>query len=206
MTETGGPHTYAEGATLPEKLRGSFGTPVFGVHHKVIDPETGETLPPAEFGELCVRGYNLMQGLHKVEREDTFDPDGFYRTGDGGYFDAAGVLFFKGRLGEMIKTGGANVTPSEVEQALLAFEEVKAAHVVGLPDPDRGQQVAAAVVLELDQNIDADSLRGRLKGEIAAYKVPRMLVIVTSEELPFTDSGKIDKQRLAAELARRTTS
>jgi acyl-CoA synthetase (AMP-forming)/AMP-acid ligase II len=203
MTETCGPHTWGPPEPLPESLRGSFGTAVDGVEHKIVCPENGETLPQGEFGEICVRGYNLLQGLHKVEREQTFDADGFYHTGDGGYFDAAGVLYFKGRLGEMIKTAGANVTPSEVEAALVSFPEVKAAYVVGVPDPDRGQDVAASVLLEPGARAEPQDLRGRLKREISAYKVPRHLFIEEDGVLPFTDTGKIDKRRLEKLLAER---
>lgn len=203
MTETCGPHTWGPEGVLPEKLRGSFGSAVEGVEHRVIDPETGAVLGPGEFGEICVRGYSLMQGLYKTEREDVFEPDGFYRTGDGGHFDADGVLFFKGRLGDMIKTGGANVTPSEVEAVLVSFPEIKAAYVVGVPDPERGQNVAASVVLEKGASADADELRARVKGELSAYKVPRHLFIDEDGALPFTDSGKIDKRRLGQMLADR---
>jgi acyl-CoA synthetase (AMP-forming)/AMP-acid ligase II len=107
MTETCGPHTIDRmDVDLPEKLRGSFGHAVPGMEHKVVDPETGATLPQGSSGEICVRGYSLMQGLHRQERDETFDRDGFYHTGDAGYFDADGVFFFKARIGEMIKTAG----------------------------------------------------------------------------------------------------
>ena len=203
MTETCGPHTWGPDGILPEALRGSFGTAVEGVEHRVIDPESGATLPAGEFGEICVRGYSLMQGLYKQEREDVFDADGFYRTGDGGYFDVNGVLYFKGRLGDMIKTGGANVTPSEVEAVLASFTEVKEAYVVGVPDPDRGQNVAASVLLEPGVQADPEALRARLKAELSAYKVPRYLFIDDGGSLPFTDTGKIDKRRLEQVLAKR---
>ncbi len=78
-----------------------------------------------------MRGYSVMQGLYKVEREDAFDADGYYHTGDAGFFDASGHLFFKGRLGEMIKTGGANVAPREIELLLGAMPEILSAHAVG---------------------------------------------------------------------------
>ena len=203
MTETCGPHTWGPEGALPEALRGSFGSAVEGVEHKLIDPDTGETLAPGELGEICVRGYSLMQGLYKTEREDSFDRDGFYHTGDGGYFDANGVLFFKARLGDMIKTGGANVTPSEVEAVLASFPEVRSAYVVGVPDPERGQNVAACVVLENGATIDPEQLRSRVKSEISAYKVPRHLFVDEESALPFTDSGKIDKRRLQEMLAER---
>jgi len=204
MTETCGPHTIDRmDVDLPERLRGSFGHSVPGVEHKVVDPQTGKTLPPGSPGEICVRGYPVLQGLHKVEREDAFDRDGFYHTGDGGSFDADGVLFFQGRLGDMIKTAGANVSPREVELSIEAFPEVQSAFVVGVPDPVRGQNVAAAVVLDSGRELSAEELRERLRKDLAAYKIPRQVFFAPKGELPFTDSGKIDKRRLAELLARR---
>jgi acyl-CoA synthetase (AMP-forming)/AMP-acid ligase II len=204
MTETCGPHTIDRmDVDLPERLRGSFGHPVPGLEHKIVDPETGAMLPPGERGEICVRGYSLMQGLHKVEREDAFDRDGFYHTGDAGFFDANGVLYFEARLGDLIKTAGANVSPREVEVAIEAFPEVQSAFVVGVPEPVRGQDVAAAVVLDSGRTLAAAELRERLRKDLAAYKVPRHVVFAAKSELPFTDTGKIDKKRLAALLAER---
>jgi len=204
MTETGGPHTIWDMTRdLPERLRGAFGRSVPGMEHKVVDPESGAVLPPGEEGEICVRGYSLMQGLYKIERDETLDADGYYHTGDGGLFDAEGWLFFKGRIGDMIKTGGANVTPSEVEVVLLSYPEVKEAHVVGVPDPDRGQNVAAAVVLEPGQAAAPEDLRARVKTDLSAYKVPRHLLLFASADLPMTDSGKIDKRRLVDALVAR---
>ena len=103
----------------------------------------------------------------------------------------------------MIKTAGANVTPREVEVVLEALPEVASAFVVGLPDPVRGQNVAAAVVLKRGAALDADTARARLREELSSYKVPRAWWFAAKEELPFTDSGKIDKKRLAALLAER---
>jgi acyl-CoA synthetase (AMP-forming)/AMP-acid ligase II len=203
MTETCGPHTWGGEGSLPEEQRGSFGRAVPGVEHRVVDPETGRVLPAGHAGEICVRGYSLMRGLHKVEREDTFTPDGFYRTGDAGFFDADGLLYFQGRLGDFIKTGGANVTPAEVEQVLLGYPEVKEAYVVGVPDPERGQNVAASVVLERNAAASPEDLRARLRGDLSAYKVPRHLFVDALADLPFTDSGKMDKRRLSKLLEER---
>jgi acyl-CoA synthetase (AMP-forming)/AMP-acid ligase II len=144
-----------------------------------------------------------MQGLYKVEREDAFDADGYYHTGDTGYFDEEGWLFFLGRAGDLIKTAGANVTPREVEVVIDAQVEVKAGYVVGVPDPDRGQNVAAAVILKQGEALDAEKLCARLKEELSAYKVPRHVFFYADGELPFTDSGKIDKRRLSAMLMER---
>jgi acyl-CoA synthetase (AMP-forming)/AMP-acid ligase II len=207
MTETCGPHTFGRmDGDLPEKLRGSFGRSVPGDQHKIVDPETGQTLGPGEFGEICVRGYSVMQGLYKVDREETFDADGYYHTGDAGFFDAEGHLFFKGRLGEMIKTGGANVAPREVELVLATFPELLAAHVVGVPHPDRGENVAVAVVLREGASLDEGALHTRLKEELSAYKLPRHYFFVKSAEIPMTDSGKLDRRKLREALARRVAS
>jgi acyl-CoA synthetase (AMP-forming)/AMP-acid ligase II len=207
MTETCGPHTYDNmDGDLPEKLRGSFGRTVPGATHKVVDPETGKTLGPGEFGEICVRGYSVMQGLYKVEREDAFDADGYYHTGDAGYFDAEGHLFFKGRLGEMIKTGGANVAPRELELLMAAMPEIVSAHAVGIPHPERGENVAVAAVLREGARLDAATLHARLKEELSAYKLPRHVFFVTSGEIPMTDSGKLDRRKLRDALAKRLSN
>ena len=204
MTETCGPHTIERmDVDRPEALRSSFGRSVPGTEHKIVDPANGRVLAPGELGEVCVRGYQLMQGLYKVEREDAFDRDGYYHTGDAGYFDADGTFFFKARLGDMIKTAGANVTPREVEIVLEAQPEVRSAFVVGVPDPARGQNVAAAVILKGGRELPWDVLRERLRAELSAYKVPRHCFFFRDGELPFTDSGKIDKKKLSALLADR---
>ena len=143
-----------------------------------------------------MRGYSLMQGQYKMEREDCFDSDGFYRTGDSGHLNTDGFLFFKARLGDLIKTAGANVTPREVEVAIDEQPEVQASYVVGLPHPDRGQEVAAAVILNAGAGLDGDTLRARLKEELSAYKVPAKIFFCAKPEIPFTDSGKIDKRAL----------
>jgi acyl-CoA synthetase (AMP-forming)/AMP-acid ligase II len=202
MTETCGPHSIDRmDVDLPERMRGSFGRAAEGVEHRIIDPDTGERLPAGADGEVCIRGYNVMQGLYKVEREDCFDADGFYHSGDGGHLDEDGYLFFKARLGDLIKTGGANVAPREVEIAIEEMPEVHSTHVVGLPHPDRGQEVACAVILNAGQDLAAATLRQRLKEQLSAYKVPAKVFFCSRDEIPFNDSGKVDKQRLATYLS-----
>lgn len=204
MTETCSAHTIARmEVDLPEHQRGSFGRSVPGVAHKIADPETGATLPSGTPGEICVRGYSLMQGLYKREREEVFDADGYYHTGDAGYFNQEGLLYFQARLGEMIKTGGANVTPREVEISIDALPGVQSSFVVGIPHPTRGQNVAAAVVPAEGAAPDAAALRALLRDELAAYKLPKHLFFFHRDELPFTDSGKIDRKKLTVLLAER---
>jgi acyl-CoA synthetase (AMP-forming)/AMP-acid ligase II len=192
---------------LPESRRGAFGKTLPGISHKVVDPETLEEVPVGTDGELWARGYSLMQGLHRREREEVFEPDGWYRTGDAGHFDEDGWFYFTGRLGEMIKTpGGANVAPAEVEAALMAYDDVLEAYVTGVPAPGDGQLVVGAVVPRGDAVIDPDELRARLKADLSAYKVPKHLWVCAKSELPFLPSGKIKKQELADQLAARVGS
>jgi acyl-CoA synthetase (AMP-forming)/AMP-acid ligase II len=205
MTETLGPHTFmSKDEPLPADKEGSFGYSVPGVEHKIVDPVTLEDLPVGETGELWLRGYSLMLGLHKRERADTFTTDGWYRTGDGGHFDADGHFYFTGRLGDLIKSSGMNITPRDVELALEALPEVVMAFVAGVPHPDRGEDVVAAIALRPGETLDEEEARKRVKAEIASYKVPRHIAVFADQtELPWLDSGKVDRRRLTAILDER---
>jgi acyl-CoA synthetase (AMP-forming)/AMP-acid ligase II len=205
MTETLGPHTFlGKDNALPAGKEGSFGFSVPGVEHKIIDPVTGDDLPVGEVGELCLRGYSLMLGLHKKERAEVFDADGWYRTGDGGRFDADGHFYFTGRLGDLIKSSGMNITPRDVELVLEAMPEVTMAFVTGVPHAERGEDVVGAIALRPGESLDAEEVRARVKDEIASYKVPRHIAVFADQkELPWLDSGKIDRRKLAALLEER---
>src|ERR1700758_5056607 len=124
-----------------ENRRGSFGKPAPGFQAMIVDPD------PAGVGELCIRGPCLMQRYYKRSREECFDPDGWFRTGDLAATDSDGFVYYIGRRGSMIKTAGANVSPAEVGQA-IAKVTGGIAHVFGIADPDRGQVVAAVVILD----------------------------------------------------------
>jgi len=204
MTETCGPHPIDRmDIDLPEALRGSFGHSVPGVEHKIVDPKTGERLPTGEFGEICVRGYSLMQGLYKVEREDVFDADGFYHTGDGGFFNPEGVLFFKSRLGDLIKTGGANVSPVEIETALSDCPGLRAGLAVGIPHPTLGEVVILCALPNHGSAPAPETIRGYLRDRLAAYKVPRHILFFEEDEIEFTGSQKIQLAPLRDEVERR---
>jgi acyl-CoA synthetase (AMP-forming)/AMP-acid ligase II len=205
MTETLGPHTFdATDRGLPPEKEGSFGLSVPGVEHKVVDPVTLEDLPVGETGELWLRGYSLMVGLHKRERADTFTADGWYRTGDAGRFDEDGHFYFTGRMGDLIKSSGMNVTPRDVELALEALPEVALAFVCGIDHPDRGQDVVAAIALSPGAALDEAEARARVKADLSSYKVPRHVAVFASQtDLPWLDSGKVDRRKLAADLEAR---
>jgi acyl-CoA synthetase (AMP-forming)/AMP-acid ligase II len=197
MTEAGSVITAsADESDQPEHRRGSFGRPVPGFDTKVIDPDTGAAVPGTEGGELCVRGPFMMQRYYKRSREESFDADGWFHTGDLVRTDDDGFVYFIGRRGAMIKTAGANVAPAEVEKAIAKVTGGTVAHVVGLPDRERDQVVAAVVVLDADATFDEAALRARLKDELSAYKIPRRFVAVPSSAIPVVSSGKIDMARL----------
>ena len=208
MTESFAYHTIeATGAVLPEEKRGACGRPLPGMERQIRHPETGEPLAEGEQGELCLRGFNLMQGLYKREREEVFTPDGFYRTGDRGRIDADDYYSFEGRLGDMIKTGGANVSPREVEIVLAALDGVEQAFVAGVPDPEMGQIVVAGIVPTASSApLQLDRLREQLRRELSAFKVPKHLLTLAPEEIPYTDSGKLHPRRLHELLAARVAT
>ncbi len=194
MTETCGPHTYPldADAILPDGMRGSFGTPMEGMEHRIVDRETLEPLSDGEVGELLVRGECLMIGFHKRERQDTFLPDGWYRTGDlCSWHDDR--LFFHGRGGDMIKTAGFNVAPAEVERVLDAVPDVMHVVVMGLPDPVREQVIGTLVALRPGSAATAESLTALAKEQISSYKVPTVWRIVDAATYPMGVTGKVDR-------------
>ena len=199
MTESHGPHSIEPlHIELPEGKEQSFGRSVPGIERRIVDPDTGDELPAGQAGEIWIRGYSLMVGLLGHDPADVFEPGGWYRTGDSGLLDADGHLYFRGRLGTVIKAGGTNVAPREVELAIESQPDVMHAFVVGVPAADgRGEAVAAAVVAKPGAGIDPQDLQGRLRAEIASYKVPRhVAVFAEQQELPWLESGKIDLQAL----------
>jgi acyl-CoA synthetase (AMP-forming)/AMP-acid ligase II len=203
MSETCGPHTFwtpeEEVHGVPEAYRGAFGHEVPGTEHRIIDPDSGMELPEGEEGEVLVRGYSLMLGLHRRERSEVFDADGWYHTGDRGFF-RDGWFFFTGRQTDLIKTSGANVAPAEVERALMSFDEVKLAFVVGVDHPDRGQDVVALVVAWRGEEggTDAADLHQRLRSQLSSYKVPRHIFVIPDEQVPWLVSQKVDRRALVA--------
>jgi len=174
--------------TPRELLRLSMGRLLPGNRLRVVDPETGRALRPGQDGELAVAGPTLM--LHYVGRDPAgcFDADGFFRTGDAGYYDEEGFLHWTGRRTEMIKTAGANVSPAELEVQLRACPPVKLARVVGVPDERLGQAVVLCAVLKEGAAATEADLRAFLRERVASYKVPRHVLFFSDGEVPMTGS------------------
>ena len=191
MTETTG-----AGASLPPaahdpakgKLR-SCGVPWSGVDMKIIGAE-GEALRDGEIGEVAIRTNTLMKGyFNKPEATRAAIDGGWMRTGDAGYRDADGFYFLCDRIKDMIVTGGENVYPAEVENALMAHPHVKDAAVIGVPDEKWGEAVKAVVVPACGVDINSQAIIEFLRTQIANYKVPKSFDLI--DEIPRTPSGKI---------------
>ena len=176
---------------LPEGKPGAAGRAVNGIERRVVDPTTGLTVPVGEVGELQLRGGALMSGFYGIPREEVFTPDGYYPTGDLVRIDEDGFAFFVGRTGDMIKTSSANVSRLEVEAALNALPEVELALVTGLPDPELGELVAAAIVPAPGAPPDEACLRESLRAHLSTFKIPRRFVFITHDQVPRTSTGKV---------------
>ena len=203
MTETGGPHTMVEvpDTPLPPELRGSFGIPLPGVvQHRIVDPASGVEAPAGQEGEIQVRGQIVMNGIYKQERHEVFGPDGWYATGDRGWFDEAGHLHFTGRASTLIKTAGSNVSPAEVESVLDSMPEVLHSFVVALPHPVRGQVVGAVVVPSNGARLSVESVVAHARRNLSTFKVPTVVRLITEDDLPMLPTGKIDRQGLVRVL------
>ena len=172
------------------------GHPLPGYEFKVIDPDTGEMLPTSTMGELCVRGYALMQGYYKCPEAtaEAIDDDGWLHTGDVATIRDDGSVRFLGRYKDQLKVGGENVDPTEVEAFLLEHPAVNKVQVVGVPDARLTEVACACVVLESGQAITEADLDGFCRGKMASFKIPRHLVVV--DDYPMTSSGKVQKYLL----------
>lgn len=195
MTETAAPCF-----TNPlEPSRRKIGSPgqAFGNEAKVIDPETGQTLPPGQAGELMVRGDNVMRGYYKdaAATARTLEPDGWMHTGDLGYMDEEGFVFVTGRIKELIIKGGENIAPREIDEALLKHPAVLEAAAVGIPDEHYGQEIAAYVVLkEGCEWCTEEELTEFCREQLGRYKTPKQIRFVA--DLPKGPSGKVQRLKL----------
>src|SRR5881396_125597 len=202
-TETYGNCAVTDAHDSLERRLTTQGLPLPGMQIRVVEPGSDRPLPPDEVGELRVRGC-VTPGYYR-DAEQTraaFDADGFFVTGDLGTVGGDGRIRFRGRLKEMIKTGGINVAPLEVEAVLLAHPAVKQAYVVGLSDRAKGEVAAAAVELHEGATATAEALTVFCRERLASYKVPARIIFRKAGEFPLTATGKVQKPRLREELER----
>ena len=191
-------------ANTPREVAGnSHGPPLPGNSLKIVNPLTGVVVPVGERGEIAVKGPTLMLGYLGIPLDQTLDEDGYFRTGDGGYVDEAGRLFWEGRLNDIIKTGGANVSPAEIDSVIQDCPGVKLTQTVGVPHETLGELVVACVVPHAGAALDEATIRNFLTDKLASYKVPRRVLFFRESELQLTGSAKVKTAELR-DLATRT--
>lgn len=196
MTET---FTFAANlpADAPVTLRRrTHGKPRAGMQVRILDPQTHEPVPVGTEGEIAVKGLTLMRGYYKVAPEQTFDNEGFFHSQDGGFLDEDGYVHWKGRISNLIKTGGANVSPTEIEESLLGFPNMRAGIPFGAPHPTLGEVIVLCAVAMSGETLDEAALASFLKNKLSAYKVPRKILMFTEEDLDFTGNQKIQTGKL----------
>jgi fatty-acyl-CoA synthase len=198
MTETFTIVTSASVDAAKDVVEDSHGYLLPGNVMRILDPETRELLGPGQEGEILVKGTTLMRGYLGLPPEACFDADGFFHSGDTGYVDDRGLLHWTGRATELIKTGGANVSPVEVETVLAKHPGLLASAVVGLPDDLLGELVVACVVARPDADVDEDGVRTFVRDHVSSFKVPRRVLFFTADELPTTGTDKVQHAELRA--------
>jgi acyl-CoA synthetase (AMP-forming)/AMP-acid ligase II len=210
MTETSAVYTVLQRNT-PEDQRGSVGPLQRGVTGQLVDAETGEIVATYGEGEttadsggrsgiMYIRSDVMMMGMVKREHADVFTADGWYVTGDVLEF-RNGHIHYRARADDLIKSAGANVSPGEVEAALLKMPQIAAAHVAGVPDEVRGSVVGAVIIPEPGVKLDAETVRKEVSKSLASYKVPRVILFADVADLPRLPSSKVDRKGVSKMLA-----
>ncbi len=193
MTETG---MITSNPYEGERRAGAVGFPLPGVSVRIGDPQTGAILPTGRTGVVEVLGPNVFAGYWRRPdlRDSEFRADGYFITGDLGLIDADGYVFIVGRAKDLVISGGLNVYPKEVETLIDGLEGVVESAVFGVPHPDFGEAVMAAVVVAPGSDMNAERIKVVLAGQLASFKLPKAIAVV--EELPRNTMGKVQKNAL----------
>ncbi|HMO87080.1 MAG TPA: AMP-binding protein, partial [Lacipirellulaceae bacterium] len=199
MTETG---MNTSNPLVGERLAGSVGLPLPGISVRIVNPENGAALPVGEVGGIEVRGPNLFKGYWRMPNRTTedFRVDGYFITGDLGRSDERGYVYIVGRGKDLIISGGFNVYPKEVEDAINALPGVAESAVIGLPHQDLGEGVTALVVCRAGAQLSESDILQAVAGRLARFKQPKRVLLV--DDLPRNALGKVRKDMLRASFAR----
>ena len=199
MTETSPVSTQTRADDSLERRVSTVGRVHPHLEVKIVDPETGATLPRGEPGELCTRGYSVMLGYwnQQEKTDEVLDRARWMHTGDLGVMDDEGYVNITGRIKDMVIRGGENVYPREIEEFLYTHPDVLDAQVIGVPDVRYGEELCAWITQrEGTTPLDADAVREFATGKLAHYKIPRYVMVV--EEFPMTVTGKVRKVEMRA--------
>ena len=178
-----------------KRLTSSIGKPLPDVEVKIVDEE-GEPLAPSEVGEILARGPRIMTGYWRDEQKTSqvITRDGWLRTGDMGWMDEEGYIYLAGRGDDMIIRGGENISPEEVENAVQSHPKVEEASVIGVPDPEWGQEPRAVVVLKKGEVATQEEIIEHCRTRLAGFKRPRSVVFI--DALPRNPMGKVLRKKL----------
>ena len=194
LTENTGISTHSRRGDPPELVANTAGKLIYeDCELKILDPETGEELPPNTQGEVCSRGWYVMKEYYKQpdETASVFDGKGWFHTGDLGTMDENGYLKITGRLKDMFITGGVNAYPAEIESFLMTHPKIGMVSVVGVPDRRMGEVAMAFVKLKEDESATEDEVIGFAREKMANYKAPKYVKFVN--DFPMTATGKVQK-------------
>lgn len=192
-----------------DRMKQSNGRPTSG-DVRIISPDTGKEVPTGEPGEICVNGPSVFKGYYNMpeETERCFDADGFFHTGDYGWVDVDGYLYYRGRYKEIIKTGGENVSMLEVEMFLQSeIPGVRRAVICGTPDEKWGEAITALIEAEPESELTEEKVREACRGRLAGYKIPKRVFFVDDDVWKITPTGKLDRHSVrdkALALIRKT--
>ncbi len=196
MTETSPVSCQSSTDTPLDKRVSTVGLVQPHLQIKIVNPETGETVPRGERGEFCTKGYSVMHGYwgDPAKTREAIDADGWMHTGDLATMDDEGYVNIVGRIKDMVIRGGENIYPREIEEFLYRLPQVQDVQVVGVPDLKYGEELCAWIIVKPGQTLDEDTVRAFCKGQIAHYKVPRYIRFV--DAFPMTVTGKIQKFKI----------
>ena len=196
QTESAPSITFSDYDDDPELKAKSVGKAIPDIELEIFDIHTGEKLPIGQTGEIRVRGYNVMLGYYKMPEETakTVDKEGWLHTGDLGYLDEAGNLYFQGRIKELIIRGGENISPREIENLIREYPGVSQVKVIGVPAPIVQEKVVACIIPQPGVTVDTEGLDVFLRHNLAKFKIPEEYLYL--KEFPLNASGKIALKEL----------
>lgn len=203
MTECSPIITQTDPADDPDMRYGTAGTPLPHIAVRIVDPETRQVLDFGQTGELLIHGFGVMRGYFDMpdRTAETIDADGWLRSGDLAVLAPTGHLRIVGRIKDMLIRGGENIYPVEIEEALLTHPGIAEAQVIGVPDPEMGEEIFAFVTAAPGSHLDPVAVQDWCKAQFARHKTPRHLHVL--DRLPLTANGKVQKfelRRIAAEI------
>ncbi|HTG67896.1 MAG TPA: class I adenylate-forming enzyme family protein [Candidatus Udaeobacter sp.] len=166
------------------------------VEVKILNPETGVTMPPHQHGEIAIRSHRVMRYMNESYDKVSITADGWYKSGDLGFLDDQGSLTITGRLNSLISRGGEKISPVEIENALLRHKDVEEALVLGVPDELYGEQICACIIAKQGAELTSDQLKNDLVKHLSAFKLPRYFVFLPA--FPLSPTGKISIAEMKA--------